>query len=147
LVPGVLTRQQIAPEFDRGLGFLDIFEKCAFAVKAPPAAGLEQFGEVFQPLLRKTAPAGNNIAATRQVHVGVYVMCHKPARKEENGRRRNRDESTGDDRDILWKTSSLSSAGHYRTSRRERNPHIYGVFHPIHSQAAQQHGRVACAMP
>src|SRR5258705_7938826 len=104
-----LARFQTAPEFDRGFGLLDIFEKCAFAVKAPPAAGLEQFGEVVQPLLRKIAPAGNNVAAARQVRVCVYVMCHKPARNEENGRRRNRDESIGRDRDILWKTSSLSS--------------------------------------
>jgi hypothetical protein len=44
-------------------------------------------------LFRKIAPAGNNIAATRQIHVYVYVMCHKSARKEKNGRRRNRDES------------------------------------------------------
>jgi hypothetical protein len=41
------------------------------------------------------------------------VMCHEPARKEKNGRRRNRDESIGRDGDILWKTSSLSSRGHY----------------------------------
>ena len=96
---------QIAPDFHRRLGFPDIFEKCLFGVIAPPAPGLEQFGEIFQPLLGKIAPARNNIAAT----CPVCMMCHKPARKEKNGRRRNRDESIGRDRDILWKTSSLSS--------------------------------------
>ena len=58
---------QIAPDFDRGLGFLDILEKGEFAVKAAPAAGLEQFGEVFQPLLGKSAPARDDVAAACHV--------------------------------------------------------------------------------
>jgi hypothetical protein len=36
-------------------------------------------------------------------------MSHESARKENNGRRRNGDESIGRDRDILWKTFVLSS--------------------------------------
>ena len=87
------ARFQTAPQLDRFLGFPDIFKKSVFGVKAPPAPGLEQFGEVVQPLFRKIALAGNDIAATRQVRACVYVMCHKTARKRENGRRRNRDES------------------------------------------------------
>jgi hypothetical protein len=39
----------------------------------------------------------------------VESMCHESARKEKNGRRRNRNESIGRDRDILWKTLILSS--------------------------------------
>ena len=89
MVPGILAQQQIAPEFDRGLGFLDIFEKSEFAVIAAPAAGLEQFGEVIQPLLGKSAPARDNVAAARH----VQSMCHEPARKEKNGRGRNGNES------------------------------------------------------
>src|SRR5438270_13822319 len=84
-----LAHFQISPDFHRCLGFLDIFEKRPFRVIAPPAPGLEQFGEMFQPLLGKAAPARNNIATCP-----VYTMCHEPARKEKNGRRRNRDEST-----------------------------------------------------
>src|SRR5882672_6669130 len=44
---------------------------------------------MFQPLLGKVAPARNDLAAAPD----VCRMCHKPARKEKNGRRRNRDES------------------------------------------------------
>jgi hypothetical protein len=73
-------------------------------------------------------------------------MCHEFARKEKNGRRRNRDESTARDRDILWKTSSLSSTGHYRADPDERNPHEYGVIRPIHRQAVRWHGGVALTM-
>ena len=53
---------------------------------AAPAPGFEQFGEVFQPLLGKSAPARDNVATVSHVH----SMCHEPARKEKNGRRRNR---------------------------------------------------------
>jgi hypothetical protein len=61
---------------------------------------------MFQPLLGKVAPARHNVSAARP----VYTMCrHKSARKEKNGRRRNRDESTARDNVILWKTSWLSS--------------------------------------
>jgi hypothetical protein len=73
-------------------------------------------------------------------------MCHEFARKEKNGRRRNRDESTARDRDILWKTSSLSSTGHYWTDSDERNPHEYGVIRSIHRQAVLWHGGVALMM-
>ena len=64
-----LARQQIAPGFDRGFGFLDVFEKGGFAVIATPAAGFEQFGEMFQPLFGKLAPARDDVAAT--CHVGI----------------------------------------------------------------------------
>jgi hypothetical protein len=40
-------------------------------------------------------------------------MCHETARKEKNGRRRNRDESIARDNDILWKTPALSSTCHH----------------------------------
>ena len=66
-----LAPQQIAPGFDRCLGFLDIFEKCLFAVKAAPAPGLEQFGEIFQPLLGESAPARDDVAAARHVYIDV----------------------------------------------------------------------------
>ena len=52
-----LARRQGAPDLDRGFGFLDIFEECEFAVVTAPTAGFEQFGEVFQPLFGKGAPA------------------------------------------------------------------------------------------
>jgi hypothetical protein len=68
------------------------------------------------------------------------MKCHESARKEKNGRRRNRDESIRCDRDILWKTSVLSSVQPYATPSGERNPHKYGVIRSIHSQAAQRHG-------
>jgi hypothetical protein len=73
-------------------------------------------------------------------------MCHEFARKEKNGRRRNRDESTARDRDILWKTSCLSSTGHNQPPRGERNPHEYGVTRSIHRQAVPWHGGVALMM-
>jgi len=75
--------------FDRRLGLSDILEKGKLAVKAPPAAGLEQFGEVLQPLLGKSRPARDDVTAARHVE----SVCHEPARKEKNGRRRNRHES------------------------------------------------------
>jgi hypothetical protein len=100
-----LSHQKIAPDFDRDFGFPDILEKGLFAVKAAPTAGFEQFGEIFQPLLSKSAPARDNVAAMYHVE----SMCHESARKEKNGRRRNRNESIGRDRDILWKTLILSS--------------------------------------
>ena len=59
--------------------------KATFAVIAAPAAGLEQLGQILQPLLGKSAPARDNIAATCHVE----SMCHEPARKEKNGRGRN----------------------------------------------------------
>ncbi len=101
------ARRQTAPGFYRGLGLLNILEERKFTVKAAPAAGLEKFGEVFQPLLGEIAPARDNVAAIRH----VQSMCHKQARKEKNGRRRNGDEDESVERagDILWKTSALSS--------------------------------------
>src|SRR5450631_3407778 len=89
IVAGGLARRQFAPDFDRGLGFLDVLEKCAFAEVAAPAAGFEQFAEVFQPLLGKSAPTRDNIAAACH----VCSMSHESARKEKNGRGRNGDES------------------------------------------------------
>jgi hypothetical protein len=78
IVAGGLPHQQTAPGIHCGLGFLDILEKGEFAMKAAPAAGLEQLGEIFQPLLCKRAPTRSDIAATCHVR----SMCHEPARKE-----------------------------------------------------------------
>jgi hypothetical protein len=78
MVPGGLTRQQIAPKLDRGLGLLDILKKGEFAVITTPAAGLEQFREVVESLLGKSTPAADNIATARH----VQSICHKPAREE-----------------------------------------------------------------
>ena len=97
--------RQITPGFHRRLGLPDVFEECGLAVKAAPAAGLEQFGEVLQPLLGKIAPARKDIAAASHVE----SLCHEAARKEKNGRRRNRTKSIERDRDILWKTFPMSS--------------------------------------
>src|SRR5580692_3533327 len=126
MAPGGLTRQQIAPEFDGGLGFLDILEKGAFAVIAAPAAGLEQLREVVKPPLGKSAPAPDNVATARH----VQSICHEPAREEKNGRGRNGNESIGRDMDILWKTFALSSEcsrqgpwiGKKRENRRRSSP-------------------------
>jgi hypothetical protein len=38
---------------------------------------------MVEPLLGEVAPARNNVAAASY----VCVMCHEPARKEENGRK------------------------------------------------------------
>ena len=113
--------------------------KCDFAVKAAPAAGLEQLGEVFQPLLGEIAPARDNVAATCH----VSSMCHEPARKRENGRRRNGTNHLHVTSDILWKTSALSSKRRYYTPLIDRKPEKYGIFRPIHSQAAPLHGGFA----
>jgi hypothetical protein len=67
-------------------------------------------------------------------------LCHKPAREEKNGRRRNRTESIERDRDILWKTFPMSSQQPYIASAVGKNPGEYGVIRLIHSQAATQHG-------
>jgi hypothetical protein len=45
-------------------------------MKAAPAPGLEQLGEVFQPSLGEVAPARNDVAAACH----VYTMCHESAR-------------------------------------------------------------------
>ena len=82
IIPRGLAHQQIAPDFHGCLGLLDILEEGDFAVKAAPAAGLEQLSQILQPLLGKSAPARDNIAATFHVE----SMCHEPARKEKNGR-------------------------------------------------------------
>src|SRR4030088_169088 len=86
IVAGGLAQRQIAPDFHRGLGLLDILEKGEFAVIAAPAAGIEQFGEVLQPLLGERAPACNNVAATCH----VCSMCHESARKEKERTRTQR---------------------------------------------------------
>ena len=67
VVAGRLARQKIAPGFNRSLGLPDIIEESVFAVKAAPAAALEQFGEVFKPPLGKSAPARDNVAAACHV--------------------------------------------------------------------------------
>src|ERR1700678_154821 len=118
MVPGGLARQQIAPEFDRGLGLLDILEKGEFAVITAPAAGLEQLREMIQPLLGKSAPAPDNVATARR----VQSMSHKPARKEKNGRGRNGNESIRRDTHILWKTFALSSERPYQSPFIEKKP-------------------------
>jgi hypothetical protein len=71
IVEGSFAAQQVAPGFNGGLGFLDVLEELDLAVKAAPAPGLEQFGEVFQPTLGKIAPARDDFAAKRHVSV-----CH-----------------------------------------------------------------------
>ena len=100
VIPRGLAQRQIAPDSNCGLGLLDILEKGKFAVKAAPAAGLEQFGQIFQPLLGKSAPARNGVATACHVD----LMCHEFARKEKNGRGRNERESIKRDTYILWKT-------------------------------------------
>jgi hypothetical protein len=72
-------------------------------------------------------------------------LCHEPARKEKNGRRRNRHESIKRDGYILWKTLGMSSNRLHRAHDGDRNPQKCGVFLPIHSQAASRHGGVAAA--
>jgi hypothetical protein len=44
---------------------------------------------------------------------------------------------------ILWKTFKLSSKRRCYIARIDRKPEKYGVFLPIHSQAAQLHGGLA----
>ena len=68
-----LAGQQTAPGFDGSFGFLDVFEKVGFAVIAAPASGFEQFGEMFQPLFGKSAPARDDVAAT----CDVGSICHQ----------------------------------------------------------------------
>ena len=81
-----LAGREPAPGLDRVFGFLDIFQKREFAVIAAPAPGLEQFGEVIEPLLGQRAPAVENLLAPRHVH----SLCHEKVRKEENGRKTQR---------------------------------------------------------
>src|ERR1017187_4988723 len=109
IVAAGLARRQFAPDFHRGFGLLDILQKGEFAVKAAPAAGFEQLSEVLQPLLGKSAPARDDVAAACHVE----SMCHEPARKEKKRTRTQRNESIRRDRDILWKTFALSSSHPY----------------------------------
>src|ERR1700761_2213606 len=74
-----LAGQQIAPGFDRGLGFPDVFEKGSFAVVELPATGFIHLGEMLQPSLREITPARNQFAAPG----GLLSMCHNSARKRE----------------------------------------------------------------
>jgi hypothetical protein len=67
---------------------------------------------------------------------------NQPVRRE-NGRRRNADESICRDVHILWKTFKLSSERRCYIARIDRKPEKYGIFLPIHSQAAQLHGAFA----
>jgi hypothetical protein len=46
-------------------------------------------------------------------------------------------------KDILWKTSALSSKRRYYTPPIDRKPDKYGVFSIIPSQAAHLHGGFA----
>ena len=101
-------------------------------MKAPPAPGLEQLGEIFEPLLRKSAPTCDNVAAWRHVD----SMCHEPAREEKNGRDATGDESIRRDSYILWKTFLLSSVSvHQRPVPRQKGRKISVVL-VVHSQAA-----------
>jgi len=76
-VSGGFARGKIAPGFHRSLGLLDVLEKSAFAVKASPAAGLEQLAEIFEPLFGKGTPARDNVVTT----IPVQLLCHEPARR------------------------------------------------------------------
>ena len=76
--------QQAAPGLHRALGFPDVFEKGGLAVIAARAAGLEQFGEIVQPLLGKSTPARNDVASPRD----VGSICHQKARKRKTDARR-----------------------------------------------------------
>ena len=69
-------------------------------MKPPPPAGFEEFGEIVQSLLGKSAPARNGVATACHVD----LMCHEFARKEKNGRGRNERESIKRDTYLLWKT-------------------------------------------
>ena len=62
------------------LGLPNIFEKRRLAVEAPPPSGVEQFGEIFEPLFREIAPARDDFAAFGYVR----LRCHKSARMEED---------------------------------------------------------------
>jgi hypothetical protein len=61
------VRRQNAPGFDRILGLLNILQEGEFAVKTAPPTGLEQLGEIFQPLLGKRAPTRDSAAAACRV--------------------------------------------------------------------------------
>ena len=65
--PKILTNQQVARGFHGILGFLNVFEKCDFTVIAAPTAGLEQFGQMLEPLLGERARARDNVATPRHV--------------------------------------------------------------------------------
>ena len=76
-VSGGFARGKIAPGFHRSLGLLDVLEKSAFAVKTSPAAALEQFAEILEPLFGKGTPARDNVVTT----IPVQLLCHEPARR------------------------------------------------------------------
>jgi hypothetical protein len=67
-------------------------------------------------------------------------MSHESARKENNGRRRNGDESIGRDRDILWKTFVLSSDHPWLNARHRQRVAEMPGFHPVYSRMAQRRG-------
>ena len=53
---------------------------------AAPAPGLEQFGEMIEPLLGQRAPAVEDLLSPRQ----ILSLCHEKVRKEKNGRKTQR---------------------------------------------------------
>ena len=55
-------------------------------MKPPPPAGFEEFGEIVQPLLGKSAPARHDVAPA----CDVELICHEPARKERRKTRTQR---------------------------------------------------------
>src|SRR4051794_17901085 len=111
--------QQRAPHRHRGLGFLNVLQEREFAVIPPPTAGLEQFSEVLKPSLGESAPARNQMAAPRH----VYALCHKSARKKENGRDATNRRIIGRDPNILWKT--------------------FSDVQPLATKVGQKHGEIA----
>src|SRR6185312_3929787 len=86
----LMRRRQAAPGFDGEFRFLDILQKGGLGVVAPPAAALEHFGKIVQPLLGQRAPARDDLAAGRL----VSAMCHEPARKKKERTQTRTHEST-----------------------------------------------------
>src|SRR5262249_2774927 len=85
VVRGSFAGQDAAPGLHRILGFADVLEEGDLVVIAAPAAGLEQFGEIVQPLLGKSTPARNDVAPP----CDVGSIWHQKARKRKPDARRN----------------------------------------------------------
>src|SRR4029077_3624088 len=62
VIAGCLAGQQLAPGFDRLLGFANVREKRLLAVEAAPTSGIKQFGEIFEALVSNVAPAADDSA-------------------------------------------------------------------------------------
>src|SRR5262245_64516431 len=72
-------------------------------------------------------------------------MCHQIARKRETDARRNEPNQSGRDRDILWKTFTLSSKRSLSAKRVAGNPRRYAAFlqQSASSDARQRDGVAA----